>query len=37
MNDVLRMAYRHDIDLMWFVTEKMKYNETRGMKHGKAY
>lgn len=37
MNDVFRLAYRHDIDLMWFVTEKMKYNETRELLHGKLY
>jgi hypothetical protein len=37
MNDVFSLAYRYDIDLMWFVTEKMKYNETRDLLHGKAY
>lgn len=37
MNDVFRLAYRHDIDLMWFVNEKMRYNETREVLHGKSY
>lgn len=37
MMDVFSLARRLGIDLMWFVREKMKYNETRGMKHGKAY
>lgn len=37
MSDVFRLAHRHDIDLMWFVNEKMRYNETREVLHGKAY
>lgn len=37
MCDVFGLARRLGVDLIWFVLEKMKYNETRGMKHGKAY
>ena len=35
--DVFSLARRLGIDLMWFVMEKMKYNETREKLHGKAY
>lgn len=31
------MAKLYDIDLMWYVKEKMKYNETREYMHGKKY
>ena len=37
MCDVFGLASRMGIDLMWFVTEKMKYNETRDLLHGKLY
>lgn len=37
MCDIFGLAQRCDIDLMWFVTEKMKYNETREVLHGKSY
>lgn len=37
MGDVFELADNHGIDLMWFVTEKMKYNETREVLHGKEY
>ena len=31
------VAELYGIDLMWHIEEKMMYNETREMKHGKAY
>lgn len=31
------IAKAHDIDLLWHITEKMKYNETRPARHGKEY
>ena len=31
------IAKLYDIDLMWFVREKMKYNDQREFLHGKAY
>lgn len=31
------VAELYEIDLMWHIEEKMTYNETREMKHGKAY
>lgn len=31
------VAELYGIDLMWHIKEKMTYNETREMKHGKAY
>ena len=34
---VFALAELYEIDLIWFVREKMKYNETRERKHGKAY
>ena len=34
---VFAIAELYEIDLIWFVREKMKYNETREQKHGKAY
>jgi hypothetical protein len=37
MGDIFRLAYRRGIDLMWFVKEKMMYNETRELLHGKLY
>ena len=37
MGDVFELADNHGIDLMWFVNEKMKYNETRDLLHGKSY
>lgn len=35
--DIFDLAFQHDIDLMWYVKEKMKYNETREYMHGKKY
>lgn len=37
MCDVFGLARRLGIDLIWFVREKMKYNETRELLHGKSY
>jgi hypothetical protein len=37
MCDIFGLAQRCDIDLMWFIYEKMKYNETREVRHGKEY
>ena len=34
---VFAMAELYEIDLIWFVREKMKYNERREVLHGKAY
>lgn len=34
---VFAIAELYEIELIWFVREKMKYNETRERKHGKAY
>ena len=34
---VFAIAELYEIDLIWYVREKMKYNETREQKHGKAY
>lgn len=31
------IAKAYDIDLLWHITEKMRYNETRPAKHGKEY
>jgi hypothetical protein len=35
--DVFRLAKECGIDLLWFIEQKMKYNETRAMMHGKKY
>lgn len=37
MCDIFGLAKKFDIDLMWYVNEKMKYNETREVLHGKLY
>lgn len=37
MYDIFCLANKYDIDLMWHINEKMKYNENRERKHGKAY
>ena len=41
VNDMLLsifgLARNLDIDLMWFINQKMRYNETREVKHGKRY
>jgi hypothetical protein len=37
MGDVFILAKKMGIELMWFVREKMKYNETRELLHGKSY
>lgn len=37
MCDIFGLASRCGIDLMWFIHEKMKYNETREVLHGKLY
>ena len=34
---VFAMAELYEIDLIWFVREKMKYNEKRELLHGKSY
>ena len=34
---VFAIAELYEIDLIWFVREKMKYNETRELLHGKSY
>lgn len=34
---VFAIAELYEIDLIWFVREKMKYNETRDLLHGKSY
>lgn len=34
---VFAMAELYEIDLIWFVREKMKYNERREVLHGKVY
>lgn len=34
---VFAIAELYEIDLIWFVREKMKYNERREVLHGKAY
>lgn len=35
--DLFVVAKRRNIDLLWFVEQKMKYNESRPYKHGKTY
>lgn len=35
--DLFVLAKRKNIDLLWFVEQKMKYNESRPYKHGKIY
>lgn len=37
MHAIFVVAELYDIDLMWHIKEKMMYNETRELKHGKAY
>lgn len=34
---LITLAIIHDIDLLWHVEQKMKYNELRPYKHGKKY
>ena len=34
---VFAIAELYEIDLIWYVSEKMKYNETRDLLHGKSY
>lgn len=34
---IFAIAKLYEIDLMWFVREKMKYNDQREFRHGKAY
>lgn len=34
---LIAFANLHNIDLLWFVQQKMKYNELRSYKHGKKY
>lgn len=34
---VFAMAELYEIDLIWFIEQKMKYNERREVMHGKAY
>ena len=35
--DIFTIAKKLDIDLLWHIEQKMKYNETRPKMHGKAY
>lgn len=37
ISEVLEEARVLGIDLLWFIEQKMKYNETRAMLHGKEY
>ena len=37
MYAIFVVAELYDIDLMWHIKEKMMYNETREMLHGKSY
>lgn len=37
MRQILKLASFYDIDLLWHINQKMKYNEFRGYKHGKLY
>lgn len=34
---IFEMANHHGIDLLWHVDRKMEYNESRPLRHGKAY
>ena len=35
--DIFRLAKGYNVDLMWFIREKMEYNKQRAYLHGKAY
>ena len=35
--DIFDLAKSYNIDLMWFIREKMEYNKQRAYLHGKAY
>ena len=35
--DIFRLAKGYNVDLMWHIREKMKYNKQRVFMHGKAY
>lgn len=37
LNEIFAFCGDRDIDLMWHVEQKMRYNELRCYKHGKAY
>ena len=37
MKSLILIARHYDIDLFWFIEQKMKYNEMRPYKHGCAY
>lgn len=37
MTRLISLCVIHDIDLLWHVEQKMKYNEMRPYKHGKKY
>lgn len=37
ISDIFSFSSRHGIDLLWHIDMKLKYNETREYKHGKAY
>ena len=37
MIDIFELARSYNVDLMWFVREKMEYNKQRAYLHGKAY
>lgn len=37
MSYILSYSERHDIDILWYIEQKMKYNELRPKMHGKNY
>ena len=37
LNCIFSIAKRYNIDLLWHIEQKMKYNEMRPYKHGKKY
>ena len=37
MKFLILIARHYDIDLFWFIEQKMKYNEMRSYKHGCRY
>lgn len=37
INEILCFCKSRDIDILWHIEQKMKYNETRPYKHGKQY
>lgn len=37
ISDIFRLAKGYNVDLMWFIREKLEYNKQRAYLHGKAY